>query len=131
LPPNSAARKPKWLSIDPVEAEVVRLVFKLFREGDGTSGPMGVKALASWLNAHGYHKHTGAPRGIGALNEILIRTTYKGVHRFNRKLWKTRQAKLKRITSRSPSIRSSIRQPSTPFKPCSVPEPPRPCRRAS
>lgn len=37
----------KKLAIDPVEAETVRLIFRLIREGDGTSGPMGVKAAAS------------------------------------------------------------------------------------
>jgi site-specific DNA recombinase len=38
----------KHLVIDPVEAEVVRLMFKLFQEGDGTFGPMGVKAVAAY-----------------------------------------------------------------------------------
>jgi site-specific DNA recombinase len=87
------AKTKKRLAIDPVEAEVVRLIFRLFREGDGTSGPMGVKSITSVLNAHGYRTRTGARWGIGALHQILTRTTYKGAHRFNRKLWKTRQAK--------------------------------------
>lgn len=43
----------KRLGVDPVEAEVVRLIFKLFREGDGASGPMGVKAVSCWLNERG------------------------------------------------------------------------------
>jgi hypothetical protein len=30
---------------------------------------------------------------IGPLHQILTRATYKGMHRFNRKVWKTREAK--------------------------------------
>jgi site-specific DNA recombinase len=87
------AKTKKRLAIDPVEAEVIRLIFKLFREGDGTSGPMGVKAVTSRLNEHGYRTRGGARWGIGQLHGILTRATYKGEHRFNRKVWKTRQAK--------------------------------------
>ena len=83
----------KRLAIDPVEAEVVRLMFKLFLKGDGKSGPMGVKAVTSWLNEHGHRTRVGAWWGIGPLHQILTRATYKGVHTFNRKVWKTRQAK--------------------------------------
>ena len=87
------AKTKKRLAIDPVEAEVIRLIFRLFREGDGTSGPMGVKAVTSWLNEHGYRTRGGARWGIGQLHGILTRATYKGEHRFNRKVWKTRKAK--------------------------------------
>jgi site-specific DNA recombinase len=38
------AKTKKRLAVDSREAEVVRLIFKLFREGDGASGPTGVKA---------------------------------------------------------------------------------------
>src|SRR5690606_7120102 len=87
------AKTKKKLAIDPVEAEVVRLIFRLIREGDGASGPMGVKAAASWLNAHGYRTRKGARWGIGPLHKLITSTTYKGEHRFNRKVWKTREAK--------------------------------------
>jgi site-specific DNA recombinase len=87
------AKTKKRLAIDPVEAEVVRLMFRLFREGDGTSGPMGVKAVTNWLNERGYRTRVGARWGIGPLHQILTRATYKGEHRFNRKVWKTREAK--------------------------------------
>ena len=33
----------KKLAIDDVEAETVRLIFRLYLEGDGTTGPLGVK----------------------------------------------------------------------------------------
>jgi site-specific DNA recombinase len=87
------AKTKKRLAIDPVEAEVVRLIFRLFREGDGVSGPMGVKAITSWLNSHGHRTRLGAHWGKGTLHQILTRTTYRGEHRFNRKVGKTRQAK--------------------------------------
>jgi site-specific DNA recombinase len=50
----------------------VRLMFRLFREGDGTSGPMGVKAVACWLNERGYRTRVGARWGIGPLHQIRI-----------------------------------------------------------
>jgi site-specific DNA recombinase len=42
------ARIKKKLAVDPVEAETVKLIFRLYRQGDGTSGPLGVKNLTSW-----------------------------------------------------------------------------------
>ena len=61
------SRIKKKLAIDPVEAETVRLIFRLFLEGDGRSGPMGVKAIAVWLNTHGYpharRRHLGPGPG--------------------------------------------------------------------
>jgi site-specific DNA recombinase len=87
------AKTKKRLAIDAVEAEIVRLIFRLFREGDGSSGPMGVKSVTSWLNAHGHRTRNGARRGTGQLHKILTGTSYKGEHRFNRKVWKTRKAK--------------------------------------
>ena len=32
----------KKLDLDPVEAETVRLIYRLYLEGDGTTGPLGV-----------------------------------------------------------------------------------------
>ena len=42
----------KKLEIDPLHADTVRLAFRLVLEGDGTSGPMGVKAIAAQLSRH-------------------------------------------------------------------------------
>ena len=44
----------KWWEIEPRAAEIVRLMFRLFLEGDGSAGPMGVKAIAAWLNSRGF-----------------------------------------------------------------------------
>jgi hypothetical protein len=45
------AKVKKKLEIDPLHADTVRLIYRLALEGDGASGPMGVKNIASHLNA--------------------------------------------------------------------------------
>jgi site-specific DNA recombinase len=44
----------KKLDIDAVEAETVKLIFRLHLDGDGSTGPLGVKETTKWLNSHGY-----------------------------------------------------------------------------
>jgi site-specific DNA recombinase len=86
-------RTKKILEIDPIQAETVRLIFRLAREGDGKSGPMGVKSITNHLNAAGIRTRDGGRWGIGAVHKVLTRTTYIGRHRFNTKFWKTRERK--------------------------------------
>jgi site-specific DNA recombinase len=83
----------KTLEIDPIQAETVRLIFKLAREGDGTSGAMGVKSIATHLNSKGIRTRDGGRWGLGATHKVLTRTTYIGRHRFNTQYWKTREQK--------------------------------------
>jgi site-specific DNA recombinase len=59
----------------------VRLIFRLAREGDGTSGPMGVKSITNHLNAAGICTRDGGRWGIDAVYKVLTRTTYIGRHR--------------------------------------------------
>jgi hypothetical protein len=86
-------RTKKTLEIDPFQAETVRLIFRLAWEGDGTSGPMGVKSITNHLNASGIRTRDGGRWGIAAVHQVLTRTTYIGRHRFNTKFWKTREPK--------------------------------------
>jgi site-specific DNA recombinase len=86
-------RTKKTLEIDPFQAETVRLIFRLAWEGDGTSGPMGVKSITNHLNASGIRTRDGGRWGIAAAHDVLTRTTYIGRHRFNTKFWKTRERK--------------------------------------
>ena len=86
-------RTKKTLEIDPVQAETVRLIFRSAREGSGSSGPMGVKSIATHLNASGVRTRDGGRWGIDAVHKVLTRTTYIGRHRFNTKFWKTRERK--------------------------------------
>src|SRR5215472_3404538 len=85
-------RTKKVLEIAPKDAETVRLIFKLFLQGDGRSGPMGVKDIASWLNAHG-HRFGDGLFYVSAVHAILSRDTYSGTHYFNRTDRRTKQAR--------------------------------------
>jgi site-specific DNA recombinase len=86
-------RTKKTLEIDPVQAETVLLIFRLAREGNGSSGPMGVKSIATHLNAIGIRTRDGGRWGVDAVHKVLTQTTYVGRHRFNTKFWKTRERK--------------------------------------
>ena len=66
----------KKLEIDPVEAELVRLIFKLYTEGDGKSHPLGIKDITKWLNANGYRTRLGAHFGVGTVHGILTHEYY-------------------------------------------------------
>jgi site-specific DNA recombinase len=84
-------RTKKTLEIDPVHAETVRLIFRLAREGSGSSGPMGVKSIATAPQSSGIRTRDGGRWGVDAVHKVLTRTTYIGRHRFNTKFWKTRE----------------------------------------
>jgi hypothetical protein len=71
----------------------VRLIFRLAREGDGSSGPMGVKSITKHINAAGIRTRDGGRWGVGAVHKVLTRTTYIGRHRFNTRFWRTRERK--------------------------------------
>ena len=77
------ARVKKKLAVDPVEAEQVRLIFKLFLEGQQGSGPMGIKAIATWLNERGYTTRTGGRWGTSRVHSLLSNPVYAGRQRFN------------------------------------------------
>ena len=66
----------KKLDIDPVEAELVRLIFQLYTEGDQRTGALGIKETTKWLNARGYRTRKGATFGIGPVHGILTNKCY-------------------------------------------------------
>jgi site-specific DNA recombinase len=76
-------RVKKKLAIDVVEAEQVRLMFRLFLEGDNGSGPMGIKTMVSWLNERGYRTRGGASWGVGQMYALLTNPAYSGRLRYN------------------------------------------------
>lgn len=78
------ARVKKKIEIEPEEAETVRLIFRLYVQGDGQSGPLGVKRIVSKLNADGYRNRRGEPFRVQFLDKILRNTAYIGEHWFNR-----------------------------------------------
>lgn len=76
-------RAKKKLEIDPLHAETVRLMFRLANTGDG-DGPLGVKAIAHYLNSREMFTRSGGRWGVGTVHQILTRRSYMGVHEFNR-----------------------------------------------
>jgi DNA invertase Pin-like site-specific DNA recombinase len=86
-------RTKKRLVVDPVEAETVRLIFKLYLEGDGGRGSLGIKEIAKTLNARGVRTRLGARFGVGPVHKILTNPIYIGEWRFNRRDAKTGREK--------------------------------------
>ncbi len=87
------ARVKKRLAVDPVEAETVKQLFRLYVRGDGRSGPMGVKQVTVWLNEHGYRTRKGARFGVATVHKMLTNTIYIGCWTFNRTEAKTLREK--------------------------------------
>lgn len=85
----------KHLKIEEHEAATVRQIFRLFLEGEGTKGPMGVKAIVSWLNHHGFRNANGNAFYTSAVHAILTRHTYSGVHYYNCRDGRTRRERPK------------------------------------
>ncbi len=83
----------KKLEIDPLHAETVRLIYQLFLDGDGTTGAMGVKPIAKYLNKRRMFTRDGGRWGLAQIHAILTRTTYIGEHRFNTRSHKDREKK--------------------------------------
>ncbi|WP_158547545.1 recombinase family protein [Rhodovulum sp. 12E13] len=78
------ARVKRRLAVDPVESELVRQVYRLYLSGNGSSGPMGVKAIVNWLNENGHRTRKGSLWGVGAVHRLLTDPVYKGEYRYNR-----------------------------------------------
>ncbi|WP_051278439.1 recombinase family protein [Solimonas flava] len=78
------------LQPDPARAPLIARIFELAVSGDG-DGPMGVKAIATWLNAHGHRTRPGGRWGISTVHKLLTSPTYIGEHYFNRKSSRTNQ----------------------------------------
>jgi site-specific DNA recombinase len=83
----------KKLDIDPIEAETVRLIFKLYLHGDSASGALGVKEIVKWLNARGYRTRRGKTFSVGLVHKLLTNTVYIGRWRFNQTSSRTRKKK--------------------------------------
>lgn len=74
----------KRLAVDPVEAETIKLIFRLYLHGDGKSGPIGMKEIVKRLNERGYRTRRNARFGVGTLHKILTNAVYVGEWVFNR-----------------------------------------------
>lgn len=74
----------KRLEIDEREAATVRQIYKLFLDGDGVKGSLGIKDITSWLNRNGFCNKRGKPFFTSCVHRILTRRTYAGLHHYNR-----------------------------------------------
>ena len=83
----------KKLEVDPIHAETVRLMYRMALNGIEDRGAMGLKAIAAYLNDNNLRTRDGGRWGLGAVHQVLTRTTYIGQHRFNTKDHKTRTPK--------------------------------------
>ncbi|MBL8644242.1 MAG: recombinase family protein [Rhodospirillaceae bacterium] len=72
------------LEPEPLEAEMVRKVFRLYLNGDGAIVPLGVKAIAIHLNAQGTRQR-GRRFSNNSVYRILRETAYIGTYYFNRR----------------------------------------------
>lgn len=68
----------KSLAIEEADAELVRKMFKLARTGDEGTGPMGVKAITSWLNDRGYRTRRRKMWGVSGVHRTLTNRSYTG-----------------------------------------------------
>ena len=89
--------------VDPVEAETVKLIYALYLQGDGTTGPMGIKGVTKALNEQGLRTRLGARFGIATVHGILTNPIYAGRLRFN-----YREAKTGRIKPEAEVIQSTV-----------------------
>lgn len=83
----------KKLQIDPKQAEIVKLIFRLALTGPDFNGPLGVKRIAAHLNDAGITTRSGGPWSTSSVYEVLRRTSYFGEHRFNTRVFASGERK--------------------------------------
>ena len=78
---GSRGRKKKKLAIDPAEADVVKLIYRIYLSGlDGR--PLGIKEISKYLTEQGYLVR-GKPWSIQKIHWILSNELYMGNYYFN------------------------------------------------
>jgi site-specific DNA recombinase len=78
-------KEKKKLVMNENEAVIVRMIYDWYLNGNGKSGPMGIKAIASRLNDLGYNVKSGRPFYTSAVELILTSETYIGTAYYNRR----------------------------------------------
>jgi hypothetical protein len=103
---------------DAVEAELVRLIFRLYVEGDGTSGRFGVKETTQWLYERGHVTRCGATFGsVRFMAFSPIAATLAASGRTASRTQEPEAFTIQRRSWRSTSRRSFPRRCSTRCKP--------------
>lgn len=85
MPPDGyqlipAANNPrrKIAAIDEDRRPIIERIYTLCLHGDGEGPPLGIKAIAKWLNNAGLRTRTGSRWGIEAIHRILTNSAYYG-----------------------------------------------------
>lgn len=91
----SGTRARKRLVPDPDRIDLIRLIFRLRTEGDGTSGPIGIVEIAEWLNTRGYRNRSGKIFHTNTIHRILTDEVYIGRYWTNRRIHGTAELKPK------------------------------------
>lgn len=99
-------KEKKKLEIDGEGAETIKLIFRLYLEGDGASGPLGIKSIVSYLNERGYRTPKGNPFHTSFVGKLLTDEVYVGRAYYNKIDSRTRQDRPREewITVPVPSI---------------------------
>lgn len=71
-------KEKKKLEFDPEHAPTVKLIYKLYLEGDGVNGPLGIKNIVKYLNDHGYRNKAGNQFHVSFVAKILKDEVYVG-----------------------------------------------------
>lgn len=77
-------KQKKRLEIDPEGSQVIKLIFRLYLDGDGVSGPLGIKNIVSYLNDHGHTSPKGGKFHISYVGKILRDEVYVGRAWYNK-----------------------------------------------
>jgi len=85
-------RQRRRLKIHPDHGALVQLIFKLYLEGDGTSGRLGIKKIVNYLNERG-DKYKGRPFYTSHVATVLNNEGYTGTYWYNRTDAKARVAR--------------------------------------
>ncbi len=76
-------KEKKILEVNEEEATTVKLVFHLCLNGHAGGGPMGIKAITTYLNTKGY-RYRGKAFYTASVERILKNEAYIGTHYYNR-----------------------------------------------
>ncbi|ODA91857.1 hypothetical protein BFX40_02435 [Mesorhizobium sp. SEMIA 3007] len=68
----------KWVAIRHEERGVVERIYSMALYGDGEGPPLGLQAIAKWLNKRGYRTRDGARWGGQAIHKMLTNPAYYG-----------------------------------------------------
>lgn len=74
----------KRLAEDPEWAPIIRLIFRLHREGDGEGHPLGAVGICDYLNRHGYKSRSNGLWHASTVHRILTNEAYVGRVYMNR-----------------------------------------------